>query len=68
MGHIPDYIERKGRIYYPTTYYIDKYKVSDNEMSVNRRKYELPYIKIGNRYYHAEEDFNDFYAGKIGKQ
>lgn len=61
------YIKRNNKTYYPTSYYINKYDVTGIDMRNNREVYALPYVKVGGNYYYNEQDFNDFYAGKIGK-
>lgn len=63
-----DVIVRKGKKYYPSRYYIEKYDLSNIELRNARAIYGLPYVKDGSYYYYYnEQEFNDFYAGRIGK-
>ncbi len=52
-------------IYWRSEYFKDKYRVRGYEL---QRAFEngLPFILKSNQYYIREQDFNDYYAGKIG--
>ena len=67
MNRAKAYIRHKDMIYYPTSYYTNKYDVTGTDMRNNRITYGLPFVKAGENYYYNEQEFNDFYAGKIGK-
>ena len=59
-------LQTDNGIYWRSEYFKDKYNVkwSDIEKAFENG---LPFILNRRQYYIREEDFNDYYAGKIGK-
>ena len=58
-------LQTDSGIYWRSEYFKDKYRVKSHDL---RKAIEngLPYIRKSNQYYFLEEDFNAYYAGKIG--
>lgn len=51
----------------PYTYFRDKYAVSGQEMRYAREN-GLPAKRINGYWYYTERNFNDYFAGKIGRK
>lgn len=58
-------LQTDNGIYWRSEYFKDKYGVKWSELE-KAFKNGLPFILNRNQYYAREEDFHDYYAGKIG--
>lgn len=58
-------VEQDGESYWRSEYFKNKYGVKWNDLE-KAFKNGLPFILNRNQYYISEQDFNDYYAGKIG--
>ena len=58
-------VETDEGVYWCGRYYLAKYKLRVDALSVARSN-GLPYIREGGKRYYREKDINDYYAGKIG--
>lgn len=54
-----------GKEYYISLHFIYKYNLSKNALQ-RARKNGLPYIKVRGVYFYNEQEFHDYYAGRIG--
>ena len=51
--------------WHETAYYLMEYAMKPSEL-LRARQNGLPYRVIRNTYYYNEDDFHDYYAGRIG--
>ncbi len=55
-----------GKEYRQGGYYMKLYSLCSQDL-LEARENGLPYIKQGRYYYYNEQDFHDYFSGKIGK-
>lgn len=58
-------MNRGGREYLPATYFMEKYELSRNALR-QAKKNGLPYIEQRGVTYFSEQEFHDYFAGRIG--
>ena len=56
---------RDGKVYYIALHFIYKYDMTQDALR-KAKKNGLPYIKEHGISYYNEQDFHDYYAGRIG--
>lgn len=62
---VDDYVDEDGKLYKPLAYYCKKYDLNINLLHAH--KYNgLTYINEGRYSFINEDDFHDYFAGKIG--
>lgn len=54
-----------GREYLPASYYMEKYDLTQYALR-QAEKNGLPCIKVRGVFYYNEQEFHDYYAGRIG--
>lgn len=56
---------RDGKAYYTALYFINEYSMTSDAIRKARIN-GLPYIKERGAFYYNEQDFHDYFAGRIG--